>query len=398
MMNTTAILPSTSSIDLYDDERLANPYPAYRRLRDLGAAVWLDRTEAYFIGRYADVQRALGDWQSFSSARGIGLNPVINEAWDEALICTDPPLHTERRRLFAQGLGPAALKSVADTIDRRADVLAGQLAERGIFDGVADLACDLPVNVVMEMIGWPQDVRPGLLAIAEGAWNGAGPRGPRTDEGLATLQAMMAMIAEIFDNDRLIPGGYAAQLADAARRGELPREGAIGLLAGYVVAAFETTIAAMASGAWLFAQNPGEWDKLRADPRLAMSAANEIVRMESPLQKFARFTVQDVVLSDGTMIPANSWVIVSYGSANRDERQFSDPDDFRIDRRERQNLGFGHGPHNCAGQGLARMELAAVFTALSRRVARFELAGEPVRIINNVAYGFARLPLRAIAA
>jgi len=387
-----------SDIALYGDEALADPYPHYRTLRAMGAAVYLERYDAYFIGRYADVFTALNDWQTFSSARGIGLNPRINEAWREALICTDPPAHTERRALFGAALGPRALKAVSDTIEQRADLLAAHIAAKGSFDGVADLACDLPINVVMELIGWPIDVRPHLIAIAESAWNGAGPASPRTDAGLETLQAMMELIAGIYDDNRVTPGGYAAQLIEAAHHGQITRETAIGLLAGYVVAAFETTIAAMASGAWLFATNPGEWDKLRADPRLAMSAANEIVRMEAPLQKFARFVTKDATLSDGSVLPAGSWAIVCYGSANRDERQFAEPDQFRIDRRERQNLGFGHGPHNCAGQGLARMELTAVYAALGRRIARFELAGTPERILNNIAYGFARLPLRAIAA
>jgi cytochrome P450 len=170
------------------------------------------------------------------------------------------------------------------------------------------------------------------------------------------------------------------------------------MLAGYVVAAFETTISAMAAGIWFFAQNPAEWDKLRADPRLAMSAANEIVRMETPLQNFARVTTGEVALSDGTILPKGARVILSYASANRDERQFEQPDAFRIDRREKQNLGFGHGPHGCAGQGLARMELTAVFTAMAQRIVRFEIAGPPDRALNNISRAFRRLPARAIPA
>lgn len=386
-----------SDIDLYSDRALASPWSSYKELRDLGSAVWMERHGAWFIGRYADVHAALNDWGSFSSAQGIGLNPIINQAWSEALICTDPPAHGERRKLISASMGPAALKPVADTIGQRADLLAQRLIELGEFDGIVDLACDLPINVVMDLIGWPEDIRPSLLEIAEGAWNGAGPMGARTEAGLATLQQMMALIAEIYDYNRVVPGGYAARLIAASHQGEISRETAIGLLAGYVVAAFETTIAAMGSGAWLFATNPGEWDKLRASPGLAMSVANEIVRLESPLQKFARFVTRDTPLSDGSVVPGESWAIVSYGSANRDERQFAEPDRFWIDRRERQNLGFGQGPHNCAGQGLARMELAAVFTALARRCRRFELTGEPERVVNNVAYGFAKLPMRVIA-
>ena len=120
--------------------------------------------------------------------------------------------------------------------------------------------------------------------------------------------------------------------------------------------------------------------------------------MRSPVQKFARFVTRDTALSDGSVVPGGDWAVISYGSANRDGRQFAEADRFWIDRKERQNLGFGQGPHNCAGQGLARMELVAVFKALAARIERFELAGDPVPVVNNVAFGFSSVPLRAIAA
>ena len=387
-----------STIDLYSDEVLLDPNPTYRELRDAGAAVWLDRFDAAFIGRFQDVRSALNDWRTFSSDKGIGLNPVINQAWDEALICQDPPVHTERRKLMIEVLSPVALKPVAETIDARAHELADRLAEMGEFDAVTDFAHALPIGVVMDLIGWPEDVRPHLLELAEGSWNAAGPDNAKMRSGLTQLQQMMALIEDIYDRNHVLPGGFAAQLIAVSHEGRITRETAIGMLAGYIVAAFETTISAMASGVWLFAEDPGEWAKLRATPKLAVKAANEIVRMESPLQNFARWTTRDAELSDGTVVPAESRVIVSYASANRDERQFAEPDLFRIDRPEMQNLGFGHGPHGCAGQGLARMELTAVFTALAERVRRFEIIGEPERALNNISRGFRRLPARAFSA
>lgn len=396
-MATLTSLPRGSDVDLYSDAVLSDPYPTYRALRDMGSAVYLDRVDAWFIGRFADVRSALTDWQSFSSDKGIGLNPIINEAWDEALICQDPPVHTERRKIMNEALGPRSIRAMEETIRGRAADLVDRLLAKGRFDGVTDFAHDLPINVVMDLIGWPQDVRPSLLAFADGSWNAAGPVGARMESGLHQLTGMMALIADIYDKNRVTPGGFAAQLIEASHAGMITRDTAIGMLAGYVVAAFETTISAMASGLWLFAQHPGEWCKLRHDPALAMHAGNEIVRMEAPIQNFARFVTQDTALSDGTIIPANSRAIVSYASANRDERQFSDADSFRIDRSERQNMGFGFGPHGCAGQGLARMELTAVFTALAARIARIELDGAPARSLNNVTRAFSRLPIRVIA-
>ena len=391
MTAATLDLPR-SDIDLHSDEVLRDPYPAYRSLRDLGSAVRLDRAGATFIGRYEDVRTALNDWQSFSSAQGIGLNPIINEAWDEALICQDPPVHTERRKVMSDSLSPRALKPQAETIDARAAALAARLAEMGSFDAVTDFAHDLPIGVVMDLVGWPHDIRPRLLEMADGSWNAAGPDNARMRSGLDQLGAMMQLIGEIYDERRVLPGGFAEQLIGVAEAGHISRETAIGMLAGYIVAAFETTISSMAFGILMFARNPQQWARLRAEPRLAIAAANEIVRIESPIQNFARRTTRDVEMSDGSTIPAKSWVMVSYGSANRDERQFGDPDSFVIDRPEKQNLGFGHGPHGCAGQGLARMELTAVFSALARTVERFEIAGDPELALNNVTRSLRRLP------
>jgi cytochrome P450 len=387
-----------SALDIYGDSVLADPYPAYKSLRDCGAAVFLGSCDAWFIGRFTDVRDALQDWETYSSADGIGLNPIINAAWNEALICQDPPVHTVRRKLMTSVLNPAALKPVADTIHQRAEALAERLADKGDFDGVADFAHDLPIGLVMDLIGWPEDVRPRLLELAEGSWNAAGPANERMQNGLVQLQAMMALIADIFDNNRVTPGSFASQLIAAAHEGSITRETAIGMLAGYIVAAFETTISAMASGIWLFATHPKEWQKLRANPRLSIDAASEIVRFEAPLQNFTRVTTRDAKVSDGTIIPAGARVIVSYASANRDERQYDQPDTFRIDRSEKQNLGFGFGTHNCAGQGLARMEMTAVLSALAVRIERLELTAPPTRALNNIARGFRSLPACAIAA
>lgn len=386
-----------SDIDIFSDAVLVDPYPVYKQLRNEGASVYLSSCDAWFVGRYVDVRAALADWEGFSSAKGIGFNPIINTAWEEALICQDPPVHTVRRKHIVEALSPRSLRNVADTIDARAADLAEKVLLQGTFDGVPDFAHDLPIGVVMNLIGWPEEVRPHLLRIAAGSWNAAGPENARMHSGLAQLHELLQIVTDVYDRNLAVPGGFAAALIAAGQDGQISRETAIGMLMGYIVAAFETTISAMAAGLWLFATHKDEWDKLRANSRLAAQAANEIVRWESPLQNFARTTTKEQTLSDGSTIPAGARVIVSYASANRDERQFADPDTFRIDRDERQNLGFGFGPHNCAGQGLARMELVSVFTALASRVAHITLAGEPTRALNNIARSFSYLPLHVTA-
>ncbi|MPY64732.1 cytochrome P450 [Streptomyces spongiae] len=391
---TLAAPALVSDADLFSEEALTDPYPQYKMLRDLGPAAYLSRHDLWFVSRYDQVRAALGDWETFSSAQGIGLNDGFNQAWSSALIHMDPPEQTEQRRLFTERLSPRALRPVAEDIDRRARGLVELLLERGSFDAVTDLAQDLPVHVIMDLIGWPQEGRDQLLDMAAGWFDSAGPDVPRTAASVPKVQALMAYLAEVVAKENLMPGGFGWTLLEAHRRGEIPVEGAIGLLAGYVVAAFDTTIAALSSGVWLFARHPEQWDALRADPALVPSALNEIVRMESPIQVFSRVTTREVDLGEGVLIPAGARVLHSYGSANRDERHFPDPDRFDVGRAPADHLGFGFGKHACAGQGLARLEAHAVLKALSERVERIEPAGEPVRALNNITRGFASLPVR----
>ncbi|MEY4762899.1 MAG: hypothetical protein RLZZ200_2755 [Pseudomonadota bacterium] len=385
-----------SDIDLFADGLIDNPYPAFKALRDLGPAAYLSRHDSWFLGRHAQVRAALGDWASFSSAQGIGLNAIINEAWKTALICLDPPEHTKAKVLLTERLSPRALKPVEDVIDRMAADMADRVVAAGHFDGITDVAHELPLNLIMDLIGWPERVRATLRGMAEGAFEVCGPMdNSRMQASLPRLQSMMQLIAEVYDRNELVPGGFGSTIADSARRGEIAREDAIGLLAGYVVAAFDTTISGIGSGLWLFATNPDQWDIVRRDPALIPRAFNEILRMETPIQYFGRVTTRDVDVGERVTIPAGSRVVVSYAAANRDERHFPDPDRFDIRRSPSDHLAFGHGNHSCAGQGLARMEAHAVFRALAAKASRLALDGAPRLGRTAFTRGLEHLPLRA---
>ena len=128
---------------------------------------------------------------------------------------------------------------------------------------------------------------------------------------------------------------------------------------------------------------------MRADPSLIPNAVNEVLRLESPIQGFSRIVTRDHVV-DGVTIPKGARAIVLYGSANRDERRWQEPERFDVRRRASEHLAFGQGPHVCVGMPLARLEIKAPLTALARRVTRFEL-GETRRAINNVLRGFEKV-------
>lgn len=386
---------AVTDVDLFADDVLADPYPVYRQLRDRAPAVLLELHDAWFIGRYSDVRAALLDWRTFSSAGGVGLNPIINEAWKDAELCQDPPTHTALRKLFTDRLGARQLAAVSDTIDAKAAELADRLAVGGEFDGVTDLAHQLPMQVIMDLVGWPADGRQHLLEMAAGSFDACGPDNARMQASVQTLDRTMSYVAEVYEARALTPGSFGYTIAQAADRGEISADEAIGLLSGYVVAAFDTTINAIASGAWLFAQNPVQWTALRSDPTLVTSAVNEVLRLETPIQHLARVTTRDVDLGEGVTVPAGARVLLSYASANRDERHYPDPDALRVDRGANDHLAFGAGVHACAGQSLAKIEAVSMLGALADRVSRLEVAGVPERALNNMTRGFSTLPLRA---
>jgi cytochrome P450 len=147
----------------------------------------------------------------------------------------------------------------------------------------------------------------------------------------------------------------------------------------------------------LFATYPEQWEILKENPDLISNAVNEVVRYESPLRAFTRKAFRETLIGD-VRIPAGSRVLVIYASANRDEHEWDQPDTFDIRRDATRQLGFGHGAHACAGQGLARMETAAILRALVERVDRLELTSPPTWAINNIIRRHESLPLKLVGA
>ena len=161
------------------------------------------------------------------------------------------------------------------------------------------------------------------------------------------------------------------------------------MMIDYMGPSLDTTIYAIGSGVWLFANHPEEWRKVCELPSCVPSAINEVLRMESPLQGFSRFLTRDYDM-DGITLPAGSRAIMFYGAANRDERKFLDPHTFDVTRGSAEHIALGSGPHVCVGLHLARLEMAAIFRALATRVRWFHIE-EEVRNVHNVLRGFRKL-------
>lgn len=392
--NTNLGLPDTAPVfhgDLYDDDTLRNPYPAYREIRDLGPAVWMPKREMWAIARYDDVRAALRADDVLISGKGVAANDMMNGLAAPITLTSDGETHMRRRGVLMQPVGPAALKELRSRLEAEAERIVGELATGETFDAMERLASHMPVTIVAKLVGLNEAARENMLRWAAASFNLLGVLNDRSEAALPDVQEMFAY-SQGLDRAVLTPGGWADSLFDAADRGELSMEEARSMVMDYVGPALDTTILATGEMLWRLAVTPGAYGAVRADPGLIRGVVNESVRLGSPLRGFSRFAAADYDVG-GTVIPGGSRVLVLYASANRDERQYDDPDVFDVRRDPHGHVGWGHGSHTCVGMHLARLEMKLLLAALVKQVEKIEV-DSPEFAWNNVLQGFKVLPAR----
>ncbi len=379
----------TSDIDLWSDEVLLDPYPTFTELREQAAAVRLEKNDVWVLTRYQEIREALGNWESFSSTT-VAFNPDMNGALVGTSLATDPPQHEALRSALTENLSPRALRKLKASIDQKADDLVAGVVERGSFDAISDLARELPLQVVLDLIGVQGDVRDKILDWGAAAFNVLGPMNERTAQNFP-LAGELFHWATTLQREELVEGSMGRAIFDAGHRGEIPAANCGKIVHQYVAAGLDTTIAAIGNAIAAFGSNPDQYELLRQDASLIPAAFNETLRYEALMHAQGRGTTKDVDV-DGTIIPAGSQVALLFCAGNRDPRHYQDPDTFLVERNPIDHLSFGYGVHGCAGQGLARLEAFAVLDALRRRVKAFTV-GEGVRKINNSSRGLDSLPV-----
>jgi cytochrome P450 len=383
-------------VDLYRDEVLDDPYPHYAALRELGAAVWLPRNRLWAISRHADVRDALFNHAVFSSAQGVAASERTNAYARGNLLASDPPEHDLLRKVVGAPLTPRAVSELKGTIEPTAEQLIERLVAQQSFDAASDLAAHLPVTIVSELVGLPEQGRQNMLKWAAATFDQLGGENERTVQARPVTQEMRDYVTNVATVDKLKPGSWAARLYEAGANGVVPMTMCPVLMRDYLGPSLDTTIFATASMILLFGQNPEQWDLLRSDPSLVANAVNETVRLESPIRGFTRCLTRDHVVGD-VAVRQGDRALLLFASANRDERKWDNPERFDITRKVGEQVGFGYGIHTCAGMHLARLEMQALLRALIPRVRRFHL-GTPVYERNNVLRGLKSLPVTIEAA
>ncbi|QKJ20801.1 cytochrome P450 [Microbacterium hominis] len=393
---TRASLP-VSMLDPFSDEFLADPSPRLHELRELGPVFRLERYDVYGIARYAEVHRALTDWQSLVSSAGVGLANFDEEPpWrpPSLLLEADPPRHDAPRSVLTRLLSPARLRELSTQWQTDAAALVDEVLSRGEgFDVVTDLAEVFPLRVFPDAVGLGTDGRENLLPYGDFAFNAFGPQNDRVISGAAHIGPTISWIAEQCRRENLSTSGFGAQIWAAADRGDITHEQAPLIVRSLLTAGVDTTVTGIASTLHALASNPAAWARLRGDRSLLPRAFEEAIRLDSPVQTFFRTTKTETVIDD-VLIPPGQKVLMFLGSANHDPRRWRDPERFDLDRDPSGHVGFGMGLHQCVGQHVARAEALAVLNALLDRVETLTPTVEPRRHLNNTLRGWESIPVR----
>lgn len=378
--------------DLYTPEALRDPFPLYRKIRDLGRVVRLKEPDVYALGRHEDVREALRTPEVLISGKGVGFNALANEPRDEpSTIMSDGDRHRKLRMQVARPLIPKELKHRRAELREIIDERVRQLVGRDWIDGVVSLAHHLPLTAVAHLVGLPEDGRKNMLRWASAGFNLGGPRIEHLTDDIAAVREARQYLLDV-DPMKLLPGSWAAGLFANVESGALTLPEARAALSGFVLPSLDTTIYAQGNLLYNLGRNPDQWRLLKAQPDLIPSAVLESVRHSAVVRWFSRVAVADYMVGD-IRIPAGARLMLIFGSANRDERRYPDPDRFDATRNPTDQLGWGSGPHMCAGMHLAKLEMEVLLEALIEHVDSIEV-GEPVVGVNQGLFGFDQLPLR----
>jgi 4-methoxybenzoate monooxygenase (O-demethylating) len=398
-MDTKVDRPVTA-IDPFSHGFLSDPYPHHEAMREAGPVVWLEHYGIWAMARHQEVRDALTDWQTYCSGAGVGLSDFRKEPpWrpPSIILEADPPLHTRTRTVLTRILSPAAINILRETFAREAEALVDHLVERREFDGIADLAEAYPLKVFPDAVGISNDGRENLLPYGNMVFNSFGPRNDLFEKAMANAGPVRDWIMSKCSRAALAPGALGMQIFAAVDSGELTEAEAGMLVRSFLSAGIDTTVYGLGNALYCFAKHPEQWTILRENPSLIRLAFEEVLRFEAPVQTFFRTTTRDVDVG-GVKLGDGEKVLLFLAAANRDPRRWDKPDMFDVRRRATGHMTFGTGIHGCVGQAVARLEGEAIFGALAKRVASFELTGEPKRRLNNTLRGLDSLPLRVTVA
>ncbi|MGH9017013.1 MAG: cytochrome P450 [Acidimicrobiales bacterium] len=399
-----------SDIDLTNAENYVAgvPHEWFAHLRRQAPVWWHEETDGpgfWCVTKYDDCVAVNREYDTFSSARKA---TFIWELPDDAIeqqklmmLNMDPPLHTRYRRLVNKGFTPRTVAALEAKIHDTADDIIDAVIEKGEADFVTDIAAELPLVVIADLLGVPQEDRHNMFDWSNrmiGRLDSEYAEEDDPDDPEYVTQAAMelyAYAADLYGKKRIDPHeDLMSVLTQVEVEGDQLSELELELFFLLLTVAGNETTRNLISGAmYSFFQNPDQWAKLRDDRSLMAKAVEEMLRYVTPVMNFRRQTIKPTELR-GQKIDADQKVVFFHISGNRDEDIFENPDVFDVSRSPNPHMAFGGGgPHFCLGANLARMEIRVMFEHLLDRMPAMEQNGELQRLRSSFINGVKHLPV-----
>lgn len=379
------------------------PHEQFDRLRRDAPVYWHEEPDGpgfWAVTRHADVRRISNDWETFSSELGGTFIPTQDEEILAQLQLTilnmDPPRHNRARRLVSKAFTPRRIALLVEEIERRAEAVIDAVIDRGECEFVREIAAQVPVQMICEMIGLEPELWPRMFEISNdliGARDDPEYAHIDPQEASGEIFALCDLVAE--DRRSSPRDDLMTALVEAELDGERLDNMELDLFfVTLVVAGNETTRNLINLATLALLEYPDQAQRLRDDPTLWDAAVEEMLRWGSSIHNFRRTATRDTEIG-GVPIAAGDKVVIYYASANRDEAVFEDPHVFDIGRTPNDHVTFGGGGvHFCLGASLARAEIKATMRQIVERMPNLELVGTPERLTSDFVNGIKRMHVR----
>ncbi|HME68497.1 MAG TPA: cytochrome P450 [Myxococcota bacterium] len=366
--------------------------PLYRHPEPSGPGFWV-------ISKHSDVIQVSKRPLVFSSMHGVNMQVLAPEELpmiQTMMLGMDPPRHSKYRRLVSGGFTPRTISHLEPHIRQIAHRIVEEVAQKGECEFVKEVAAELPLQVIAEFLGVPDEERGRIFHLSNRLIGFDDPEFQTSPEdGKIAATEMWLYANQLAKARRVNPRNDIVSLlvnaeVEGEKLSELEFNNFFLLLA---VAGNETTRNLISGGMLALLEHPRELRRLRNDPSLLPTAVEEMLRWVTPVAHFRRTATEDTEIR-GQRIAAGDRVVMFYPSANRDEDVFSDPQHFDIGRTPNDHLAFGIGEHFCLGSQLARLEIRIMFEELLRQLPEIELAGPVRRLRSNFINGIKSMPVR----
>jgi len=363
----------------FDPEYRANPYPSYHTLRN-GPPKQLNLfLPVTLVARYADVIAVLRDYETFSSERPEIPGRELTDPFRGAptIETADPPVHTRLRRLAAKAFTPSRISGMEPRIRAIAAELLSHTVPGGEFEAITTFADPLPVRVIAEMLGVPDERQAQFKQWSDAiiASIAVVPGSPPPPGSVEASDALREFFTEEIYRRRRTPGDDLISVLVGAHdeREALNAEELLAFVILLMIAGNETTTNLIGNGLLALGRNPDQLARLRREPQLMASAVEEMIRYDSPVHSTVRVARKDTNIG-GTEVAARSIVMVLLSAANHDPLQFPEPDRFDVARQPNAHVGFGEGIHFCIGAPLSRLEASIAFEMVLERFPNLRLS------------------------